>query len=237
MTNFDVRNLRDCAILATINIFELSYFSLFSLQFLTVYFPSSPGAIIKALSAIFFSAGVILWCCSSLVYRAVTAFQDSEAPGWRKLELGGLLLLIWASTIPAVVLLFENQLWIQLSYASVYTLIAVGNLVEFLVSDSHVCAIQIRFPYHCVSMGLLSLVPAIHALAEKPHVPSPLAIQFGQMAIYNSLGGVFYLFRPLERIGMAHHWRPSLYVMHLVLAYNMVSYSRVVLETVLGSAV
>lgn len=145
--------------------------------------------------------------------------------------------MIWASTIPAVVLLFENQPWIQLSYASVYTLIAVGNLVEFLVSDSHASAIQIRFPYHCVSLGLLSLVPAIHGFAEKPHVPSPLAIEFGQMAIYNALSGVFFLFRPLERIGMAYHWRPSLYIMHLVLVYNMVSYSRVVQETVLGSAV
>lgn len=236
MTNFDIHNLRDCAILATINIFGLAYFSLFSLQFLTFYFPSSPGAIINALSLIFFSAGVILWCSSSLIYRGITAFQSVEAPGWRKVESGGLLLLIWASTIPAVVLLFENQPWVQLGYSSAYTLVAVGNLVEFLFSDSHAPAIQIRFPYHCVSQGLLSLVPVIHALTEKPHVPSSLAIQFGQMAMYNTLSGAFYLLRPLERLGMVHHWRPSLYVMHLVLAYNMVNYSRVVLETVLGSA-
>jgi predicted membrane channel-forming protein YqfA (hemolysin III family) len=237
MADFNVHNLRDCAILATINIFGLSYFSLFSLQILTVYFPSFPGAITTTLSVIFLSAGVILWCSSSLIYRAITAFQDSEAPEWGKIESGALLLLIWASTIPAIVLLFESQPWIQLSYVSVYTLIAIGNIVDFLVSDSHASAIQIRFPYYCVFLGLLSVVPAIHAFAEKPHDPSPLAIAFGRMVIYNALGGAFFLFQPLERIGITDRWRPSLYIMHLVLVYNMVSYSRVVLETALASAV
>jgi hypothetical protein len=52
------------------------------------------------------------------------------------------------------------------------------------------------------------------------------------MAIWNSLGATFYLFRPLERIGVVNGWRPSLYVMHLVLAYNAVTYSSTVLHAV-----
>lgn len=56
------------------------------------------------------------------------------------------------------------------------------------------------------------------------------------MAIWNSLGATFYLFRPLERIGVVNGWRPSLYVMHLVLAYNAVTYSRAVLHAVAQNA-
>ncbi len=234
MSYFDILNLRDCAILATINIFGLSYFSWFSLQFLIFYFPSSPGAIISSLSVIFFSAGVILWHTSSLICRGVTAFRGTEALEWKKVESAGLLLLIWASTIPAVVLLFENRFWIQLGYSSTLTLATVENIAGFLLSDSHPSVINIQFPCRCISLGLLSLVPLVHALTGNQYGPSSLEIQYGKMAIYNALGGALYLLQPLERTAIVHRWKPSLYVMHLVVTCNMVFYSRVVFETALG---
>lgn len=67
-------------------------------------------------------------------------------------------------------------------------------------------------------------------------VPPLLAVHFGRVAIWNSLGAVFYLLRPLERMGVVNGWRPSLYVMHLVLVYSAVTYSRVILHTVLECA-
>jgi predicted membrane channel-forming protein YqfA (hemolysin III family) len=230
-----ISNLRDCAVLAAINIFGLSYFSWFSLQLLAFYFPSSPGAIISSLSVIFLSAGVILWHSSSLIYRGVTAFQCNEACGWKKVETAGLLLLIWASTIPAVVLLFENRPWIQLGYSSALTVATVESLVEFLLSDFRSSVTKIQFPRRCVSLGSLSLVPMIHALAGNQNAPSPLVNQFAKMALYNALSGAFYLLQPLERMRVIQGWKPSLYILHLVITCNMVSYSRVVFETVQGT--
>jgi predicted membrane channel-forming protein YqfA (hemolysin III family) len=70
---------------------------------------------------------------SSFVYRLISAFQGDDAANWQKLEFGGDLILIWASTIPTVVLLFPAQPSIQLGYLFAFTLVAVGNLVDFLI--------------------------------------------------------------------------------------------------------
>lgn len=235
MSNSKVQTLRDSAVITIIDIFGLIYFSLFGLQFLLFHFPSSPDAIIDSLSVIFFSGGGILWYSSSLIYRTVSAFQGDGAANWQKLEFGGALILIWASTIPALVLLFPAQPAIQLGYLFAFTLVAVGNLVDFLVWDSTISTAQMRFPYHCVSLGLLSLVPIIHALTGTLPSPPLLAVQIVHFAICNTLGAAIYLIHPLETIGVFGSWRPSLYVMHLALAYTAVGYSRVVLETALGS--
>lgn len=183
---------------------------------------------------IFFSAGVTLWHISSLICRAVSAFRENEALRWKKVESAGLLVLIWASTIPAVVLIFENCFWIQLGYSSALALATVENIVGLLLSDSHPSLMNIQFPCRCISLGLLSLVPLVHALTGNHFVPSSLEVQYGKMAIYNALGGALYLLQPLERTEIVHRWKPSLYIMHLVVTYNMVTYSRVVFETALG---
>jgi len=75
-------------------------------------------------------------------------------------------------------------------------------------------------------------MPTNHALAEPVHTPSLLATAFGQMVIGILSGGAFYLLRPLERIGMAGGWQPSLYGMHLVLTYSLVAYSKAVLQAI-----
>ncbi|KAJ5500636.1 Hly-III-related protein [Penicillium expansum] len=156
--------LRDCAILAIISIFGLSYFYLFVIHFFLFHFPSSPGGILDSLSVLVFCAGVILWCLSSLVYRILYASHGRDVAEWQKLELGGALVLIWTTTIPSVVLLFRPQPSLQLGYLAAFTVIAVGTLVDFLVWDPSICAARYRFPYSCVSLGLLSLIPTIHAL-------------------------------------------------------------------------
>ena len=132
MSTIETQNLRDCAILSIISIFGLSYFSVFAVQHLLFHFPSTPDGIINALSVIFFSAGVITWYLSTLSWRVISLFHGSHAACWQKLELGGVLSLIWTTTLPAVILLFPTQPSLQLGYLAAFTVIAVGNLVDFL---------------------------------------------------------------------------------------------------------
>lgn len=236
MASSRIQNLRDCTIISIIDIFGLSYFSFFSLHCLLFHFPSAPGAIISTLSVIYFSAGAIIWCWLSLIYRVISAIQGVDAAAyWQKLELGGLLLLIWTATLPAVVFLFPSQSYLQLGYLASFTVITIGNIVDLFIWDPSISIVRHRFPYHCSSLGLLSLVPAIHALTATPRSSPDLALQFCHMAIMNSLGAILYVLRPLERIGAFPGWRPSLYIMHLVLAYGIVSYSKTALRTALLS--
>lgn len=227
-------NLRDCATVAIINIFGLSYFSFFAVQFLLYHFPSSPEAIVNALSVIFFSGGIILSCLSSLIYCTISAFNGEDAADWQKLEFGATLVLIYTATVPSVVLQFSVQPSLQLGYLFAFTIVAVGNLVDFLVMDSDASAFRMRFPYHCGSLGFLALVPTIYALTGTFQNPLPLAVQFARFAGSNALGAALYLLRPLERTGVVNRWQPSLYVMHLVLVYSSIVYSREVLHTALG---
>ncbi|KZN92355.1 hypothetical protein EN45_025090 [Penicillium chrysogenum] len=232
MADPKAQSLHDFAIITIINIFVLLYFYLFVIHFLLFYFPSSPRGILDSLSVLVFCAGVIFWCTSSVFYRFLDAFRGNDAAEWQKLEFGAALVLIWAATVPSVVVLFRTEPYLELGYISAFTVVAVEVLVDFVICDPSCCAVRYRFPYSCVSLGLLSLIPTIYALTGTSESASSLAIHHGRMAIWNSLGATFYLFRPLERIGVVNGWRPSLYVMHLVLAYNAVTYSSTVLHAV-----
>ncbi|KAJ5775837.1 uncharacterized protein N7511_000848 [Penicillium nucicola] len=237
MADPKAQSLRDFAILTIINVFGLLYFYLFVIHFLLFYFPSSPDRILDSLSVLAFCAGVIIWCLSSLFYRFLDAFRGNDAAEWQHLEFGAILVLIWTSTLPAAVVLFRNEPSLRLGYLSAITVVAVGILVDFVVYDSSARAAQNRFPYSCISLGLLSLIPAIYALTGTFQSPPALAVQFSRLALGNILGTTFYLLRPLERLGLVNGWRPSLYVMHIVLAYNAVSYSRYLLPAVLQGQV
>jgi predicted membrane channel-forming protein YqfA (hemolysin III family) len=236
MADPKAQSLHDFAILTIINVFGLFYFYLFVIHFLLFHFPSTPGGILDSLSVLAFCAGVIVWCLSSLFYRFLDAFGGNDAAEWQKLEFGATLALIWAATLPSVVVLFRAEPCLQLGYLAAFTVVAVGILVDFVVSDPSVYAVQYWFPYSCVSLGLLSLIPSIYALTGTFQSPPALAVHFGRIAIGNSLGAAFYLLRPLERIGVVNGWRPSLYMMHLVLVYNAVTYSRIFLPAVLQKA-
>ncbi|CAG8175978.1 unnamed protein product [Penicillium salamii] len=233
MADPKVQSLHDFAILAIIDVFGFLYFHLFVIHFLLFHFPSTPGAIIDSLSVLAFCAGVIIWCLSSLFYRFLEASRGNDAAEWQNLEFGAILVLIWTTTLPSVVVLFRTEPCLQLGYLSAFTVVAVGILADFVVCDPSICAVQYRFPYSCVSLGLLSLIPTIYALTRTLQSPPALAVHFSRMAISNSLSTAFYLLRSVERVGVVNSWRPSLYVMHVVLVYNAVTYSRIILPAVL----
>ncbi|KAJ6083111.1 hypothetical protein N7467_007246 [Penicillium canescens] len=220
MADLKTQFLHDFAILAIIKVFWLVYFYLFVIHFLLFHFLSTPE---------------VFWT-PCLFYRFLDAFGGNDAAEWQKLEFGATLVLTWAATLPSVVVLFRTEPCLQLGYLAAFTVVAVGILVDFVVSDPSVCAVQCRFPYSCVSLGLLSLILTIYALTGTLQSQPILAVHFGRIAIGNPFGAALYLLRPLERIGVLNGWRPSLYVMHLVLTYNAVTYSRIFLAAVLQNA-
>ncbi|CAG8282462.1 unnamed protein product [Penicillium salamii] len=235
MTNSQTQDMRDGAIIGIINIFGISYSTLFALQFLLFHFPSSPEMIMSALCVICLSGGAILWHLSSLFYRAIMVLSGKNQTDWQILEFGGALVLIYAATISSVVLLFATPLSVQVGYLFSFTLVAVGHLVDLVAWDVGTSVVRLRFPYHCASLCLFSFVPIMHALAATfPRVPL-LAIQLGRTAMLNALGAAIYLLRPLERLGVFGGWKFELYVMHSILAYSLVLYSQAVLRGVLES--
>ncbi|KAI2786999.1 hypothetical protein POX_f07352 [Penicillium oxalicum] len=231
MSHAQSENLRDCLVISLIDIFGVSYFSLFAIQYLIFNFPSTPADIVKALSVIFFAIGVIGWCLLSLSYRLIACIQRDYAAYWQKLEFGGVLLLIWTTTLPTVVLLFPTQPLLQLGYLAMFSLVFVGSLVDIFAYDPSITMIRVRFPYYCTSLGILALVPIIHSFTEAPSATPALAIAFGRMAVVNTMGAVFYLLRPLERTRLVSEWQPSLYVMHIALAYSVARYSQAILQS------
>lgn len=231
MSEAKSENLRDCAVITLIGIFGVSYFSLFALQYLIFHFPSTPADIVKTLSVLFFAIGVIGWYLLSLSYRVIASIHEDYAACWQRLEFGGVLLLIWTTTLPTVILLFPTQPFLQLGYLAVFSLVFVGSLVDLFMYDPSIAMIRVRFPYYCTSLGILALVPIIHSFTETPNAASELAIAFGRMAVMNTMGAVFYLLHPLERTGLVSGWQPSLYVMHFVLAYSAFKYSQVILQS------
>lgn len=231
MSNARSGNLRDCLVITLIGIFGVSYFSLFAVQYLIFHFPSTPADIVKALSVIFFAIGVICWYLSSLSYRLIASIQRDDAACWQSLEFGGVLLLIWSTTLPTVVLLFPAQPLLQLGYLATFSITFVGSVVDLFAYDPSIAMVRVRFPYYCISLGIIALIPIIHSFIETPGAVPALTNAFGRMAVVNTLGALFYLFRPLERTCLVCEWQPSLYVMHLALAYSVARYSQAVLQS------
>lgn len=225
------KNLRDFTIVAIINGLGVLYFSIFSVYLCILYFPSSPNSILKLISVIFFCCGMVFWSLTSLIYRAISLFNGGHQSEWQKLEFCGAMILICATTIPYVVLQFASQPSVQLGYVCSLSLATVAYLVDFLVADSRVHVARARFPYHCTSLGLLALVPAIYALAEPDFIASPLTYQFFWFALSIALCALNYAIRPLERLRIICGWRPSLYVMHFTILYNAFAYSKAIVES------
>jgi predicted membrane channel-forming protein YqfA (hemolysin III family) len=221
----NILTLRDCTVIAILDIFGITYFSLFTLQCLLLHFPLCNTGISDSLATLLFGSGVVSWCFLSLAYRILLVLGSTDACDWEKLEFGGILLLIYTTTISYVALQFSTRPLVQLGYICAISLLFVGHLVEVLVQPSGTPVTSLKFQYHCTSFGLLALVPIIHSLAEPLGQPMPLTLEIARVAVYNGLGAMQYFVRPLERMGLFQGWQPSLYIMYLVLIYSAVMLS------------
>lgn len=231
MKTFDVQNLFDSALACMLSIFTLGYFSIFLCQFIIFRFPTGQESIPMALSMIAFGSGVMLWSLCVFCHRAFNLFDVRTAQEQKNITWCGLLFLVWTAALPTIVILLPAQPLLQLGYMIIFTIMALGNLPEYAATEEMATEIPPnRLPFHMVCVVLFALVPTMHALAEPVTESSSLATAFGRFVLSNTLGAAVYLLEPFERIIATPNSNPSLHIMHLILVFSLVSYSRVVFD-------
>ncbi|CAG8276044.1 unnamed protein product [Penicillium olsonii] len=230
MDTLDYRNLRNFAIGAIIGMLGFSYFVIYLLMFLVFHFPSTQESIPYALAVIAFGGGIAVWYLCVVFQNGFNAFHKGEAAKEQDSMWSVGLFLVWTAALPTIAFLFPAQPLLQLGYTSAFTVIAVGSLSDAYLKDMNTGTFPGRLSLQFSSVGLLALVPTIHALAEPLHTPSPLAAAFGRLVLINLFGCALYAWRPFERIGIVRSWQPSLHGMHLVLTYSLVEYSKAVMQ-------
>ncbi|CAG8638533.1 unnamed protein product [Penicillium salamii] len=208
MDTVDYRNLRNYATGAIIGMLGFSYFVVYLLMFLVFHFPTSQESIPYALTVIAFGGGISLWYLCVVFQNGFYALHKEEAAKEQDSMWSVGLFLLWTAALPTIAFLFPAQPLLQLGYASAFTVIAVGSLSDAYLKDENTGT----FP------------------AEPLHAPSPLAAAFGRLVLINLFGCAIYALRPLERIGIARSWQPSLHGMYLVLTYSLVEYSKAVVQ-------
>jgi hypothetical protein len=230
MDTLDYQNLRNHAIGAIIGMFGFSYFVIYILMFLVFHFPASQESIPYALTVIAFGGGIAVWCLCVVLQNTFSAFHKKESTKEQDSMWFVGLFLVWTAALPTIAFLFPAQPLLQLGYASAFSVIAVGSLSDAYLKYMNTGAFPGRLSLQFASVGLLALVPTIHALAEPFQDPSPLAAAFGRLVLINFSGCALYALRPLERMGMVQTRQPSLFGMYLVLTYSLVEYSKVVAQ-------
>jgi len=230
MDTLDYRNLRNYVIGAIIGMLGFSYFVIYLLMFLVFHFPTSQESIPYALVVIAFGGGIAVWYLCVVFQNGFRAFHKEEVTKEQDSMWFVGLFLVWTTALPTIAFLFPAQPLLQLGYASAFTVIAIGSLSDSYLKDMDTGPFPGRLSLQFVSVGLLALVPTIHALAEPLHAPSPLAAAFGRLVLINLFGYALYALRPLERIGIVRSWQPSLHGMYLVLTYSLVEYSKAVAQ-------
>lgn len=230
MDTLDYQNLRNHAIGAIIGMLGFSYFVIYILMFLVFHFPASQESIPYALTVIAFGGGIAVLYLCVVLQNTFSAFHKKESTKEQDSMWFVGLFLVWTAALPTIAFLFPAQPLLQLGYASAFSMIAVGSLSDAYLKYMNTGAFPGRLSLQFASVGLLALVPTIHALAEPFQDPSPLAAAFGRLVLINFSGCALYALRPLERMGMVQTRQPSLFGMYLVLTYSLVEYSKVVAQ-------
>ncbi|KAJ5291407.1 hypothetical protein N7478_000658 [Penicillium angulare] len=223
-------SLRDSAVIAIIDIFGITYFSIFTIQCLIFNFPTSTEEILHSIATLLFGASVVSWCFLSLAHRTMVVFKDARAQFLQKLEFGSILFFEFATSLSFIILQFPDHSTLQLGYTCTLVVVFAAHLVDLLVETADFARATNRFPYHCIALGLIGMVPVIQALTDPVQDTSPLVSEVIRLVAYNLVGVAQYFGRPLERIGLFSGWQPSLYSMHALLMFSAVHLSRQLLK-------
>jgi predicted membrane channel-forming protein YqfA (hemolysin III family) len=140
--------------------------------------------------------------------------------------MAGTLGLIYATAIPYMAFAYDQQRYFRHGYLFCLTILTVGRITATFAQRSDEPDNANHFRRDCAWLGLLVLAPAIHALCQSRGNPPSLAIDLIRLAGWNVLGALCYLARVPERVGMVGNLRPSLYMVHLLLVLNNISYGR-----------
>ncbi|KAJ5938485.1 Hly-III-related protein [Penicillium verhagenii] len=138
MGKYHPSNAWHCAIISLISLLGIFYFSVVFAQVLLFLCFKLGSPTLQALSVIAFCASVILWCSLILLDQVLSIFQNGQYTASRRseFELGAVLAVIWTSTLPTVLHLFETQPSIQLGYAAILTIAFFVTVAELLTFDS-----------------------------------------------------------------------------------------------------
>jgi predicted membrane channel-forming protein YqfA (hemolysin III family) len=217
---------RDGTVVVLVHLLGISYFMFFLISFLLHHFPTSPDTIYRAQVVTFYCVGVLLWSLCSLIYRTLWIFFGDNAAYWQKLEMAGTLGLIYATAIPYMAFAYDQQRYFRHGYLFCLAILTVGRITATFAQRSDESDNANHFRRDCAWLGLLVLAPAIQALCQSRGDPPSLAIGLIRFAGWNVLGALCYLARVPERVGMVGKLRPSLYMVHLLLVLNNISYGR-----------
>ncbi|KAF9890704.1 hypothetical protein FE257_005570 [Aspergillus nanangensis] len=217
---------RDGAILIFIHLVGLFYYFFFLIAFLLWHFPTSPDTINRAQAVVLYGSGIILWCLSSLAHRVRCFLRGTNAIPGLNLERAGTLVLIYTTAVPLVVFEDGQHTYLRLVYLSGLTIAVVGVMADIVAQPLYPFGNASAFRSSCLALSLLALLPPIHVLHQSWPNPPTLATELLRLAGWNLLGALGYLARVPERLGLVGGWKPSLYLMHLTLLWNGISYGR-----------
>jgi predicted membrane channel-forming protein YqfA (hemolysin III family) len=215
---------RDGVILACLHLVGLSYFALFLTSFLIFRYPAQADAINRSQGVIFYCGGAIVWSLCSLVYRLICMIYGNDARSRQKIEFAGTLFLIYTSAIPVVVLESAIPIYARLVCLLWLTVAMAQGMAEIITMDGPDSARAFR--RFCFWLGLLALMPATYILLHRAAGSSSLAFGLVRLAALNVLGALLHLAGLPERCWLVGSWRPSLYLMHLVVIMNHVLYAQ-----------
>ncbi|KAL4805745.1 hypothetical protein BDV18DRAFT_12664 [Aspergillus unguis] len=219
---------RDGVILICLHLFGLSYFALFLISFLLFRFPAHADAIGGTQGVIFYCGGAILWSLCSLVYRVIWIIHGNDARSRQKLEFVSTLLLIYTSALPVVVLRTASNIYSRSACLLCLTLAMAQGTAEVITRDG--LDSTRAFRRRCLGLGLVALMPATYVLLHPAAGSLSLAVGLVRLAVLNLLGVLLHMARLPERCGWFGSWRPSLYLMHLVVVLNGVLYAQDVVD-------
>ena len=215
---------RDGVILACLHLFGLSYFVLFLTSFLLFRFPAQADTISRTQGVIFYCGGAILWSLCSLVYRVIWIIHGNDARSRQKLEFVGILLLIYTSAIPLVVLQSAIHIYSRSVCLLCLTIAMTQAIAEIITVDG--LDSDRAFRRRCLWLGLLALMPATYILLHPAAGSLSLALGLVRLAVFNVLGALLHLAGLPERCRLVGSWRPSLDLMHLTVILNHVLYAQ-----------
>ena len=219
---------RDGVILGCLHLFGVSYFALFLTSFLLFRFPAQADAIGGTQGVIFYCGGATSWSLCSLVYRLIWIIHGNDARSRQKLEFVGTLLLIYTSAIPVVVLQTAIDIYSRSVCLLCLTIAMAQGVAEIISVDGLDSARAFR--RRCLWLGLLALMPATYVLLHPAAGSLSLAFGLVRLAVLSLLAALLHLAGLPERCRLVGSWRPSLYLMHLMVVMNNVLYAQDVVD-------
>jgi predicted membrane channel-forming protein YqfA (hemolysin III family) len=207
----------DHVLIILIHLIASSYFALLSVRFVVQQSTRSLTPLPDVIAVLLYFLGVLIFSSLSIIYRTVTLIDREHAVWAHRLEEFGVLVLIWASTIPFLYFQFydsERPRWLYLWMITV-TGVRSGTSLLSAQPESAPSWTGPFIPI-CVMFGALALLPAGHALLWESACRAPMISDFIKYTALNTVGGVVYLLRAPERWRLFRGWCVSTYAVQPV---------------------